>query len=84
METTVSIQHNVYDNLVNLRNKVTTLATQSEDEALLADIVAMLSGVKRPCTYTSEEFASVLSEADEDYKAGRFVTQNELRNRYGL
>lgn len=84
METTVSIQHNVYDNLVNLRNKVTTLATQSEDEALLADIVAMLSGVKRPCTYTAEEFASVLSEADEDYKAGRFVTQDELRTRYGL
>lgn len=84
METTVSIQHNVYDNLVNLRNKVTTLATQSEDEALLADIVAMLSGVKRPCTYTAEEFSSVLAESDEDYRAGRFVTQNGLRNRYGL
>lgn len=84
METTVSIQHNVYDNLVNLRNKVTTLATQSEDEALLADIVAMPSGVKRPCTYTAEEFSSVLAESDEDYRAGRFVTQNELRNRYGL
>lgn len=74
----------MYDNLASLRKKVTMLATQSEDEALLADIVAMLSGVKRPCTYSVEEFTSVLAEADEDYKAGRFVTQDELRSRYGL
>ena len=39
---------------------------------------------KLPCTYTKEEFANVLSEADEDFKAGRFVTQDELRARYGL
>lgn len=84
MEITARTQNNVYDNLVNLRNKVTTLATQTEDEALLADIVAMLSGVKRPCTYTAEEFASVLAESDEDYKAGRYVTQEDLRMRYGL
>lgn len=40
METTVRTQHNVYDNLVRLRNKAASLAVQSEDEALLADIVA--------------------------------------------
>ena len=84
METTIRTQHNVYDSLVRLRNKAASLAVQSEDEALLADIVAMLSGVKRPCTYTAEEFSSVLAESDEDYRAERFVTQNELRNRYGL
>jgi hypothetical protein len=84
MEPAVRTNGNQYKNLVSLRKKVTTLATQSEDEALLADVVAMLSGMKRPCTYTAEEFASVLSEADEDYKAGRFVTHEELRSRYGL
>ena len=76
MEPAVRTQHNVYDNLVSLRNKITTLATQTDDEELLADIVEMPSGVKRSCTYTVEEFASVLAEADEDYRAGRFVTQD--------
>lgn len=84
METALRTKGNEYKNLVSLRNKVTTLATQSEDEALLADVVAMLSGVRRPCTYTSEELASVLSEAAEDYRAGSYVTQEELRARYGL
>ena len=84
MGTTIRTQHSMYENLVSLRKKVTTLATQSEDEELLAEIVAMLSGVKRPCTYTTEEFASVLAEAEGDYRAGRFVTQEDLRSRYGL
>ena len=39
---------------------------------------------KRPCIYSADEFAGVLREADEDYKAGRFVSQEELRERYGL
>ena len=84
METSVKTKPNVYDSLVALRNKVTSLASQSEDEALLADVVAMLSGVKRPCTYTRDEFAEVLREADEDYKAGRFVSHEELFAKYGL
>lgn len=84
METALRTKGNEYKNLVSLRKKVTTLATQSEDEALLADVVAMLSGVKRPCTYTPEELASVLAEADEDYRAESYVTQEELRARYGL
>ena len=44
----------------------------------------LLSGEKHPCTYTAEEFANVLREADEDYKAGRFVSQDQLFARYGL
>lgn len=84
MEPAVRTNGNQYKNLVSLRKKVTTLATQSEDEALLADVVAMLSGMKRPCTYTAEEFANVLREANEDYKAGRFVSQDQLFARYGL
>lgn len=84
METAQKTNHNVHDNLVSLRKRVSSLATKSEDEALLADVLAMLSGIKRPCAYTQEEFESVLAEADEDYKAGRFITQDELRARYGL
>ncbi len=84
MGTAVKTKRNVYDSLVSLRNKVTSLASQSEDEALLADVVAMLSGEKLPCTYTAEEFADVLQEAEEDYKAGRFVSHEELFAKYGL
>lgn len=84
METGVRSNHDMHDTLTMLRQRVSSLASQSEDEALLADIVAMLNRVKRPCTYTKEEFADVLREADEDFGAGRFVTQEEMRARYGL
>ena len=84
MGTAVKTKRNVYDSLVSLRNKVTSLASQSEDEALLADVVTMLSGEKLPCTFTAEEFADVLQEAEEDYKAGRFVSHEELFAKYGL
>ena len=50
----------------------------------MADVEATISGIKLPCTYTKEEFAAVLNESDEDYKAGRFVAQDELREKYGL
>lgn len=84
METTVKTNLETRDTLISLRRRASELASQSDDEFLLADIVAMLSGKKLPCVYTKEEFANVLSEADEDFKAGRFVTQDELRARYGL
>ena len=84
METIVGTQHNVYDNLVNLREKVTSLVTQSEDEVLLADIVAMLSGKKFPCTYSKNEFESVLAESDEDYKLGKLISHEQLFAKYGL
>ena len=74
----------MHDTLISLRRRATELASKSEDEFLLADVVAMLSGMKRPCTYTKEEFAAILCEADEDYQAGRFVSQDELRAKYGL
>ena len=84
METGARTNHDMHDTLTILRQRVSSLASQSEDEALLADIVAMLNGVKRPCTYTKEEFADVLRETDEDFGAGKFVTQEEMRARYGL
>lgn len=84
METNGMTSPRMRDTLLSLRHKATELASKTEDEFLLADVVAMLSGIKRPCNYTKEEFATVLCEADEDYKAGRFVSQDELRSRYGL
>lgn len=84
METIVRTKRVTPDNLVMLRDKVATLALQTEDEALLADVVAMLNGVKRPCTYTKEEFAEVLKEADEDFNAGRYISHEEMFARYGL
>ena len=84
MESTVMTSPRMRDTLISLRRKATELASKSEDEFLLADVVAMLSGMKRPCSYTKEEFAAELCEAEEDYKAGRFVTQDDLQERYGL
>ena len=84
METALRTKGNEYKNLVTLRKKVTTLAILSEDEALLSDVVAMFSGVKRPCTYTPKELASVLAEADEDYKAGNIISHEQLFAEYGL
>ncbi|MBO7134421.1 MAG: hypothetical protein J6W06_09745 [Bacteroidales bacterium] len=84
METTADTKLKMRETLISLRHRASELASQSEDVFLLADIVAMLSGKKLPCTYTKEEFADVLNEADNDFKAGRFVTQEELRARYDL
>ena len=84
METMTRTDHGLHDNLVMLRKRVSALATQSEDELLLAEVVALLSGEKRPCVFTQEEMAAHLQEADEDYRAGRFVAQEDLRLRYGL
>ena len=70
--------------LLSLRKKAIEYANQAEDEDLLAEVIMMLSGDKRPCAYTREEMAANLREADEDYKAGRFVTQEEIRAMYGL
>lgn len=84
METIVGTGTKMHETLISLRQRASELASQSEDEFLLADIVAMLSGKKLPCTHTKEEFANVLSEAEEDFKAGRFVTQDELRAKYDL
>ncbi len=84
METTIGTSTKMRETLISLRKRASELASQSEDEFLLADIVAMLSGNKLPCTYSKEEFANVLNEADDDFKAGRFVTQDELRAKYDL
>ena len=84
MDTATRTVQSQYDNLIMLRKKVQDLATQSEDEEILAEIVAMLSGIKRPCTYSREEFKMVLQESDADYKAGRLTSHEELFAQYGL
>ncbi|MBQ3945062.1 MAG: hypothetical protein II670_05545 [Alphaproteobacteria bacterium] len=84
METAVRTSSDTSNSLLMLRKKASTLVNQSEDEALLADIVAMLNGVRRPCTYNKDEFTDVLREADEDFESGRFVSHEELFAKYGL
>ena len=39
---------------------------------------ALLSGKQRPCAYTREEMAESLHEAEADYKAGRYVSHENL------
>ena len=82
VETAVRTPSDTSNSLLMLRKKASALVAQSEDEALLADIVAMLNGVNRPCTYTNDEFADVLREADEDNKAGRFISHEEMFAKY--
>lgn len=84
METAATTNNRAQGNLVRLRRKATELTAISEDEEMLAEIVAMLSGKRLPCTYTEREFASVLQEADADHAAKRYMSHENLFAQYGL
>ena len=84
MNTATRTPVHTNETLINLRKKATELAIQSENEELLAEVVAMLSGIKLPCTYTHEEFANVLHEAEADYEEKQCVSHEQLFAQYGL
>ena len=48
------------------------------------DELSLLNGKRRPCAYTREEMAESLHEAEADYKAGRYVSHEDLYKEYGL
>ena len=48
------------------------------------DELSLLSGKRYPCAYTREEMAESLREAEADYKAGRYVSHEDLFKEYGL
>ena len=77
MKTELQTNRAMPDSLVMLRNRVTTLASQTEDEALLADVVAMLNGVRQPCTYTKEEFAEALKDMVARYPDSELATMSK-------
>lgn len=84
MNTATRTPVHTNETLINLRKKATELAIQSENEELLAEVVAMLSGIKLPCTYTHKEFANVLHEAEADYEKKQCVSHEQLFAQYGL
>lgn len=72
------------NNLVSLRDEVQILTAQTESEETLIEVLAILRGIQRPCAYTHEEFVSNIKEAEEDYKAGRCISHEELFAQYGI
>ena len=84
MNTATRTPVHTNETLINLRKKATELAIQSENEELLAEVVAMLSGIKLPCTYTYEDWASVCRESEADYDKRQCVSPERLFAQYGL
>ena len=77
-------QNRLPDSLLNLRKRAVSLAEQVESEELLAEAVAILSGMLLPCAYTYEQMESSLREAEADYQNGRHLSHSSICERYGV
>ena len=73
-----------YDAIVALRQRASLLVSQTESEELLAEAVAILSGMPLACAYTYEQMESSLREAEADYQSGNFVSHSSICERYGV
>ena len=71
-----------FDALLTLRQRASLLVSQTESEELLAEAVAILSGMSLPCAYTYEQMEMSLREAETDYQNGRIVSHSTIRERY--
>ena len=72
------------DVLLALRQRASMLVSQTESEELLAEAVAILSGMPLPCTYTYEQMEMSLREAETDYQNENFVSHSSICERYGV
>ena len=72
------------DALVALRQRASLLVSQTESEELLAEAVAILSGMPIPCAYTQEQMEMSLREAEADYQNGRYLSHSSICERYGV
>ena len=73
-----------HDALWALRQRVSRLVSQTESEELLAEAVAILSGMPLPCAYTYEQMESSLRGAEADYQNGSHVSHSSICERYGV
>ena len=73
-----------HDALLALRQRASRIVSQTESDELLAEAVAILSGMPLPCAYTYEQMESSLREAEADYENGRHVTHSSICERYGV
>jgi hypothetical protein len=85
METTQEKTHSRnFDALLALRQRASLLVSQTESEELLAEAVAILSGMPLPCAYTHEQMESALREAEADYQNGHYVSHSSICEHYGV
>ena len=77
-------QNRQINTLISLRERALSLVEQAESEELLAEAVAILSGMPLPCAYTYEQMESSLHEAEVDYQKGRHVSHSSICERYGV
>lgn len=73
-----------FDALVALRQRASLLVSQTESEELLAEAVAILSGMPLPCAYTYEQMEKSLREAEADYQNGHYLSHSSICKRYGV
>ena len=78
------VRNQGHDLLIALRKKVSILVSQSKSEELLAEALAVLSGMPLPCAYTHEQMVSVLREAEADYQNGDYVSHTAICERYDI
>ena len=85
METVQERLHSKnFDALVALRQRASLLVSQTESEELLAEAVAILSGMPLPCAYTHEQMEMSLREAETDYQNGHYLSHSSICERYGV
>ena len=72
------------DTLAVLRQRASLLVSQTESEELLAEAVAILSGMPLPCAYTHEQMEMSLREAEADYQSENYLGHSSICERYGI
>ena len=72
------------ETLQKLRKRASVLVSQTDNEELLSEAVAILSGVPLPCTYTPEQMELSLREAEADYQKGNTENHEPICKRYGV
>ena len=72
------------ETISSLREKALSIIGQTESEDLLADVIAILSGVPQPCAYSHEQMEASLLEAEKDFQNGRYVNHTSICERYGV
>lgn len=72
------------ETLLDLRKRASLLVSQTDNEELLSEIVAILSGIPLPCSYNYEQMEMSLREAEADYQKGKTESHETICERYGV
>lgn len=72
------------ETVLSLREKALSLVGQTESEELLAEVIAILSGVPLPGAYSHEQMEASLIEAENDFQNGQYVSHTSICERYGI